>query len=144
MSLILAGSGWRGHKDRTFIWRQLDLMRDRGHDRFRFGCAPGFDEHCRAWARARRADWDEYKADWDKLGKAAGWHRNDDMLCGKLPGKEPEGPPDLLLAMPQPGVHNGKDSGTFMCIKLAVKYGIGVWIPPYAREGSVGSATAAV
>jgi hypothetical protein len=56
------------------------------------GGADGADSLARAWAKALRIRFHTYRADWQKLGKAAGPERNARMLR--------ESKPDLVLAFP--------------------------------------------
>lgn len=77
------------------------------------GGAPGADFLARVWAKWMYVKFEEYPADWDKYGKAAGPIRNKQMLD--------EGKPDLVVAF------LAKDSvGTKNMIEQAEKAGIPV------------------
>ncbi len=68
------------------------------------GGARGADRLAEDWAVINWVHVEEYKADWDKFGKSAGYIRNKQMLT--------EGKPDLVIAFP-----GGK--GTAMMVKIA-------------------------
>lgn len=75
------------------------------------GAARGADTFAGNWAKSGGFYIEEYPADWEKHGKAAGYIRNAQML--------EEGKPDLVIAFP-----GGK--GTAMMIDLARKAGVEV------------------
>jgi hypothetical protein len=56
---------------------------------------------------------EEYPADWDKYGKAAGYRRNSQMLT--------EGKPDLVIAFHQ---NLKRSKGTKMMLEIAQKAGV--------------------
>jgi hypothetical protein len=56
------------------------------------GGAKGVDQLAIDWAIVENTGYKEYKADWDKYGKAAGPIRNQQMID--------EGKPDLVIAFP--------------------------------------------
>ncbi len=68
------------------------------------GGAKGADEFAKKWALANNIEVEEYKANWDKYGRSAGFKRNAEMLS--------KGKPDLVMAFPG-------GPGTSMMIKLA-------------------------
>lgn len=70
------------------------------------GGATGADQRAIEWAIGENVAYREFKADWNKHGKRAGYLRNKQML--------EEGKPDLVIAFP-----GGK--GTTMMIDLAAK-----------------------
>ena len=73
------------------------------------GGARGADTWADYWAVNNYVPIHEYKANWDKYGKRAGYIRNKQMLD--------EGKPDLVIAFP-----GGK--GTQMMVKLAKEAGV--------------------
>lgn len=75
------------------------------------GGAKGADDLADQWAVVNWCKIHEFKADWDKHGKAAGYIRNKQML--------EEGQPDLVIAFP-----GGK--GTAMMKDIARKAGVEV------------------
>lgn len=81
------------------------------------GGARGADRVASDWAAVNYCECLEYKADWNKHGKSAGYIRNKQMLD--------EGKPDLVVAFP-----GGK--GTRNMVELAAKAGIKV--VEYAHE----------
>ena len=82
------------------------------------GGAKGADELARVWARRRKVPNQTYEANWLKLGKDAGFQRNQQMLD--------EGKPDLVIAFPG-------GAGTDMMVGLAKKQGIEVRRPKGAQ-----------
>ena len=75
------------------------------------GGAEGADLLADQWGVVNWLEIEEYKADWDKYGKAAGMIRNRQML--------EEGKPDLVVAFPT------KNSiGTWGMIKIAREAGV--------------------
>lgn len=83
---------------RTFNKRQLlfDIL-DLAHDRnpivlLIHGAASGADRLAGEWAKERGVPTNEYRADWDRHGRAAGPIRNKQMLD--------EAKPDLVIAFP--------------------------------------------
>lgn len=87
--------GGRDYCDSSRVWGELDtLLRKARH-----GCmvviqggARGADQIAREWCRSREVPYDNYAADWNAHGKAAGPIRNQRMID--------EGRPDLVLAFP--------------------------------------------
>lgn len=77
------------------------------------GGAKGADRLASLWARDRNVEQEEYPADWDAYGNAAGFIRNSLMLKS--------GKPDMVIAFPG-------NTGTKMMISLAQKAGIPVEI----------------
>jgi hypothetical protein len=75
------------------------------------GAARGADSLADEWAVINWQTIEEYKAEWDKYGKRAGYIRNKRMLD--------EGKPDLVVAFP-----GGK--GTAMMVDIATKAGVKV------------------
>lgn len=72
------------------------------------GAARGADSLSSEWARQRGVPFKEYPADWDKLGKSAGFKRNQQMLT--------DSNPDLVLAMPG-------GNGTEHMVTISIKAG---------------------
>lgn len=75
------------------------------------GMAKGADTCAVNWAVINWCHVDEYRAEWDKYGKRAGYIRNQQMLD--------EGKPDLVVAFP-----GGR--GTAMMVDIARKAGVEV------------------
>jgi hypothetical protein len=75
------------------------------------GGAKGADTLAGYWAVNNGVPVEEYKAEWDKYGKKAGYLRNQKMLD--------EGKPDLVVAFPG-------GPGTAMMVKIARKAGVPV------------------
>jgi len=112
--------GGRDFNDYRFLSSILDkLCKDRGyHNEYMpegvkiiAGKAKGADTLAIDWAVTNWLPFQEFPADWEKHGKAAGYIRNQQMLN--------EGKPDLVVAFP-----GGK--GTAMMVSLAKKAGIEV------------------
>lgn len=106
--MILLVCGGRDFDDDEFLERQLNSLKPR-IKHLVTGCATGADKFALEWANKNRISHSKYFADWDKLGKAAGYARNADML--KF------GKPTHLLAMPG-------GPGTAMMLDLATKAGL--------------------
>jgi hypothetical protein len=75
------------------------------------GMARGADRLAHDWAVARGVPIEEYPADWERYGKAAGYRRNHDMLT--------RGYPDLVIAFPG-------GAGTRNMVEIARKAGVEV------------------
>jgi cephalosporin hydroxylase len=75
------------------------------------GGARGADSLAKDWARLQEVEMEEYPADWDQYGKAAGIIRNQEMLT--------EGKPDLVIAFP-----GGR--GTAHMVRIAKDAGVEV------------------
>tara|TARA_R110000787_G_scaffold37078_3_gene94450 strand:+ start:20985 stop:21359 length:375 start_codon:yes stop_codon:yes gene_type:complete len=73
------------------------------------GGANGADNLAHMWARANKVAIRQFRANWDKHGKAAGMIRNKEMLD--------EGKPDLVIAFP-----GGR--GTFDMVSRAIEAGL--------------------
>lgn len=97
--------GGRDFVNQRFLFATLDKY----YNRYYFtslieGGAKGADKLAKLWAQDMNLPIEEYKADWDKYGSAAGPIRNQQMLD--------EGKPDLVIAFDTggPGTNN-------MCLK---------------------------
>lgn len=99
--------------DKHGLWSEPDEYGNRlpGPITIIHGGAKGADSWADDWAVVNWTGLWEFKADWDKHGKAAGFIRNKQML--------EEGKPDLVVAFP-----GGK--GTAMMVDLAKKAGVEV------------------
>ena len=113
MKLLVCGG--RDYKDRHRIYRSLDkvLKAQNGDLTIIAGGANGVDTIAEEWAVENNLETDIYPADWDNLGKKAGYVRNAQML--------EEGKPDYVLAFPG-------GPGTKMMKNLARKKKIGVLV----------------
>lgn len=76
-------------------------------------CPRGPDDSARRWAKSKKLAIEEYVADWDGQGKAAGPLRNQRMV--------EEGKPTHCMAF-----WDGKSPGTLSAIKQAVAHGVHV------------------
>ena len=93
--------GGRKYTNRNLIYKTLNELLSDSADEYGMpfpdtciiaGGAKGADEIAVDWAVVNWCQFEEYKANWDLYGKAAGMKRNQEML---LIGK-----PDLVLAFP--------------------------------------------
>ena len=87
--------GGRDYCDSSRVWGELDtLRRTARHDAMVViqGGAHGADQIARDWCVSRKVPYDNYPADWNTHGKAAGPIRNQRMLD--------VGKPDLVIAFP--------------------------------------------
>ena len=100
------GCGGRHYHDQRRVFEVID---DLGCCRIVHGAAPGADRLAGRWAVARRVPCKGYPAQWDRLGRAAGPLRNQQMLaCEHV---------DLVVAFPG-------DKGTEDMLRRALKAGI--------------------
>jgi hypothetical protein len=101
MRVLVTGGRWWNQKDAT--WSFLDAIHaETPISLLIHGAAVGADTLCRLWAEDRGIPLLGFpitKADWNRLGKAAGCIRNQTMLD--------EGLPDILVAFP--GANGTKD-----------------------------------
>ncbi len=74
---------------RKALWDRLDALQP---TEIAQGGARGADRVARAWAAARGVPCRTYRADWERLGKRAGLHRNETMFV--------DFGPNLVLACP--------------------------------------------
>ena len=120
MKILVCGG--RTYVNKKKIWDTLDLLCDPYMlwDENRMlpknlviihGGAKGADTLAGYWAVNNGVPVEEYKAEWDKYGKKAGYLRNQKMLD--------EGKPDLVVAFPG-------GPGTAMMVKIARKAGVPV------------------
>lgn len=91
MRLLVCGG--RDYEDRAHIWNELNKF----HAAYNItllieGAAPGVDTIAYWWAMNNQVETKRYPADWEKLSRAAGHIRNQQMLD--------EGKPDHVLAFP--------------------------------------------
>ncbi len=87
--------GGRDYCDSSTVWGRLDELRRSvplGTMMVIQGGATGADQIAREWCGAREVPYDNFAADWNAYGKAAGPMRNQRMLD--------QGRPDLVLAFP--------------------------------------------
>lgn len=85
--------GGRDFCDQEFEYKILDMINVPGEVSMIIeGGAAGADTLAKNWAISRGISFTEFKADWKKYGKAAGYIRNKQMLV--------EGKPDLVIAFP--------------------------------------------
>ena len=104
--------GGRDYKDRREVYELLSCIhQDDPISRIIQGGALGADRFAADWARCAGVRVEEYKADWERHGKAAGPIRNGQMIR--------DGRPHLVLAFPG-------GAGTANMIKQAKAAGIEV------------------
>jgi hypothetical protein len=107
--------GGRDFKDRQRLFVVLDQVHSkRGIDIIISGAARGADTLAVDWAKSREIAYQEFPADWDQYGKAAGPIRNRQMLV--------EGKPDGVIAFPG-------GNGTADMIRQSKKAGLKVYEP---------------
>ena len=115
-------TGSRNFDDIPALAQALDRVRAAARKKFGteiriiHGGARGADSLAAEWARRRGVEFDEYRADWDKHGKRAGFIRNRQMLD--------EGKPDMVVAFPV-----GESRGTRGMMKIAGEAGVTVYEP---------------
>lgn len=86
--------GGRNYCEASVLWGELDtLHRQAAHDSMIViqGGARGADQMAREWCAAREVPYDNFPANWETFGRAAGPLRNNAMLRAS---------PDLVLAFP--------------------------------------------
>ena len=110
MRVIVCGT--RERCNTVWIWRKLDeLYAERKFTHFMQGGQTGVDLAAKEWARKTPGlERYECKADWDRIGPAAGPIRNSRMLEWK---------PDLVIAFPGP-----KSVGTWDMVRKAKAAGV--------------------
>lgn len=93
MRVIVCGG--RDFADTTAVWGALDTLWQKApHDCMVViqGGARGADQIAREWCVSRQVQYDNFPADWETHGKAAGPIRNQRMID--------KGQPDLVMAFP--------------------------------------------
>lgn len=119
MKILVCGG--RDYNDFARFWEVMDrLARKYGFVHIISGGAKGADRMAEAWARDRAAMLSIYRADWSKLGRAAGPIRNQKMID--------EGKPSLVVAFPG-------GAGTADMVSRAEKAGIEVLRVDHDRAG---------
>lgn len=104
--------GGRDYCDASTLWGALDTLRRQSpHDAMIViqGGARGADQMAREWCESRKVPYENYPAEWERYGRAAGPTRNQQMLD--------KGNPDLVVAFP-----GGK--GTADMIRRAKEAGV--------------------
>ncbi|MGB3846019.1 MAG: DUF2493 domain-containing protein [Sphingopyxis sp.] len=79
--------GGRDFNDESAVFRALDWHVIPGRDIVIQGGAPGADRLAREWCRLYRCRYENYPADWRRLGRAAGPIRNQQMIDEGRPTK---------------------------------------------------------
>jgi hypothetical protein len=83
--------GGRDYADQAMLFGALDMQAEQSRIlRIIQGGASGADQLARFWCYSRKVRYDNYPADWNKHGKAAGPIRNQQMLD--------EGRPTMVFA----------------------------------------------
>lgn len=113
--LVCGGRDW---SNRTLTDGVLDGFRQQYHEKGKpivivEGGAQGADTLAKEYAIKHDIPFEEYRAEWNKYGRAAGPKRNTDMLNSGI---------DVVVAFP-----GGR--GTHDTIRKAEKIGIRVWKP---------------
>ena len=108
--LVCGGRHWRNQR---LTYKVLN----RAREAFNVGLivsggAPGADKLASDWADAHRVPKQVFTANWEKLGRSAGPHRNQRMLD--------EGRPDMAIAFPG-------GSGTADMVRRCKERGLLVW-----------------
>lgn len=120
--------GGRDYPDRHAVWRELDRLceADDAHPLGKVAltiihgaCRTGADRWADEWAVINWSKFEEFPADWDRYGRAAGPIRNQRMLD--------QGKPDLVLAFPG-------GAGTRDMIARALRAGVRVELYEPHRE----------
>jgi len=115
MRVIIAGG--REFTDRALMSRKLaHIFKDKTPDVVLTGKARGADTLGEQWARRNGVEVEEYYADWDGLGKRAGYVRNEAMAVSAT----------HLVAF-----YDGQSKGTGHMITLGRKHGLEVRIVRY-------------
>jgi len=113
-------TGGREFSDVETEWRVLDNVLAKYPDMVLLhGGAQGVDRIGSAWAKRRNVPQVEFKPDWNKFGKAAGYRRNEEMVRQTAP--------KAVIAFPG-------DASTKHCIETATKQGVRVWEPMSAVQ----------
>ena len=85
--------GGRDFNDKDVAFAVLDALKAKYGDIVIIqGGAPGADRLAKIWAKENNVRCEQYNADWDRYGKAAGPIRNQWMID--------DGKPDLFVAFP--------------------------------------------
>lgn len=110
--LVCGGRHYRGRKR---LFAELDRLHGaRGIDCIIQGGATGADAIAKEWARLAAVPSQEFCADWDMYGRAAGPMRNRKML--------EDGKPDVVIAAPG-------GAGTASMVRLSEAAGVNVhWL----------------
>ena len=112
-SLVVVVGGGRDYKDHARVWWALDGVHvAHGIARLAHGGARGADTLAGEWAREVDVDVEVFAAEWERLGKRAGFVRNEAMLDAVKP--------DLVIAF-----EGGK--GTDNLVTGARSRGLRVW-----------------
>ena len=107
MSLVVLVCGGRNYFDKNRVDKILSAIHNRYIiDRLVQGGQNGADYLAKKWALKNNIDQVEYKADWEKHGRAAGPRRNKQMLQTE--------DPDLIIAFP-----GGKGTDNMISISRA-------------------------
>lgn len=106
MKIIIAGG--RDFDNQDYMWDELDPLEDFVTEVV-CGCARGADQLGSIWAVESGIDVKKFPAEWDKLGKKAGYIRNRQM--GEYA--------DALIAF-----WDGKSKGTKHMIDIAKELGL--------------------
>lgn len=121
--LIVCGS--RDFSDKDHLFASLDRILERHHDLVIVeGGARGADSLAREWARATVIPVETFPANWEQLGKRAGWVRNVQM-ADSMAHDTPIGGVVAFYRDP-----SEPSRGTEMMVKIASERGIPVWVPP--------------
>lgn len=136
--MIIAVTGYRGHRDGAFIRGQLGNFLGPFPLHIRVGDAMGADFFVLKWCEQNAVSHKVFRARWEELGRSAGPERNERMLRGQGDTVR-QGPTELVLVFPRTdGVKIAvPGSGTWGCAIRAFQLGIRVEIPAYTPSGEL-------
>lgn len=112
MRLLVCGGRGFDDEDLMFGWLN-DLHHACGFTVVIHGAARGADSMAGTWGRSMGLPVEEYPADWENLGKAAGAARNTLMLT--------EGRPDFVVAFPHPDWSTSRGTKDMVTKALSAK-----------------------
>lgn len=128
--MIIIGTGSRDHRSPKPIRKVFTALKQEFKEfHYKHGGQRGFDQYSDFVLRQlNHSDIQEYKADWDQYGKAAGPIRNHEMLDAALEQTTREN--ILVVAMPLE-----TSIGTYEMIEYARQHNVAVRI--YDKEGNI-------
>ena len=119
--MIILATGGRTYSDRNFVFKTFDYLHTCSPIILVIeGTANGLDNLVEQWCRKRGVPYLGVPAQWDTLGKAAGFKRNSDMLDVRQLGLPFDIPIDMV-------VHFPGGNGTADMVAKATAAGLLVW-----------------
>lgn len=138
--MIIAVTGFRGHRDGAFIRRALWATQEKFGVplHVRVGDAMGADWFVLQWCEQNAVSHKVFRAQWEELGRSAGPERNERMLQGQGDTIR-QGPTELVLGFPRTdGVKiTVPGSGTWGCLIRAGNQGGDPALCPIRRTMSL-------